>query len=112
MKTRIVNILIGAIIGAALLWLLQPKHVDQSDILKQKDLIYKHRIDSLDRIIVNLAKRDTLWAHTVHMLRIEKFLASQASENYRKKYEKIKNTPVPHLSDDEINRAIKDLYPR
>lgn len=111
MKTRIVNIVLGVVIGVILILFLQPKHIDQSDIIKQKERAYKHRIDSLDVIISNLKKRDSLWDYTVYVLRVDKDKASREAETYRKKYEKIKNARVPvHLDQRQYDSLLSTLF--
>jgi hypothetical protein len=113
MKTRIVDWLLGIVVGIVLLLLLQPKHVNYEDLLKEKDKQYAHKIDSIKYVIDDLKKRDLVWINTVHSLRIEKSLASQRSDLYRKKYEQIKRTPVLlHYTNQQIDSVLAALYPR
>jgi len=114
MKKRLIDGLLGVVIGIIMILLLMPKHEDISDQLKEKDRIYGKKIDSLEYTITVLKTKDKLLLNTIKILRADKSKIIREKELYRIKYERLKNTPVPvsHLNDDQLDSLITTIYTR
>jgi len=114
MKKRLIDGLLGVVIGIILIMLLLPKHEDLTDQLKEKDRVYGKKIDSLQVIIKDIETKDKLLLNTITILRHDKSKAIRERELYRMRYEKLKNTPVPlsHFSDHQLDSLITTLYSR
>jgi hypothetical protein len=114
MKKRLIDGLLGLIIGIILILFLTPKNVDVTDLLKEKDKEYGKQIGDLQKTIKDLETKDKLLLNTITLLRADKSQIVREKEIYRIKYERLKNTPVPisHLSDKQVDSLLAVLYPR
>ena len=114
MKKRLIDGLLGLIIGIILVLFLTPKNVDVTDLLREKDKEYGKQIDDLQNTIKDLETKDKLLLNTITLLRADKSQIVREKEIYRLKYERLKNTPVPigNLNDKQISALIDSLYTR
>ena len=110
MKTRIVDWLLGITIGIVLILLVQPKKVDYTELLKEKDRIHKHRIDSINAIVNKYEKQQLILLKEIELLQIQKSKASAETQRYKHLYEKAKNTPVQRLSVNTIDSLLSKWY--
>ena len=111
MKKRLIDGLLGLIIGIILILFLMPKHEDVSDQLKEKDRYYGKKIDSLSYIINMLETKDKLLLNTIKIMRVDRSKVIREKELYRVKYERLKNTPVlRHYTDQQIDSVLSVLY--
>ncbi len=113
MKKRLIDGLLGVIVGVLLILFLMPKSTGVQDQLKENDKRYKKKIDSLHVIIKDLEKKDILLLNTIKLMRMDRSKMVREKEIYRIKYERLKNTPVLlHYTDEQIDSVLSALYPR
>ncbi len=110
MKTRIADWLLGLVIGIVLILFLQPKHVDYTNIIKEKDRIHKHRIDSISAVVNKYEKQQLILLKEIELLQIQKSKASAETQRYKYLYEKAKNTPIQRLSVNTIDSLLSTWY--
>jgi len=110
MKTRIVDWLLGIVIGIVLILVVQPKRVDYTKLLKEKDRIHKHRIDSISQVVNKFEKQQLILLKEIELLQIQKSKAQSETQRYKHLYEKAKNTPVQRLSVNAIDSTLSAWY--
>lgn len=114
MKKRLIDGLLGVIIGVVLILFITPQHKNVDDLLKAKDKEYAKRIDSLQNKIEKLQTKDQLLLNTIKILRYDKARVIREKEIYRLQYERLKNTPVliGHFNDEQVDSLLSTIYLR
>lgn len=114
MKKRLIDGLIGILIGVVVILFLTPKHEDIGSLLKKKDKEHAEKIKSLNEEAQQLQSKDKLLMNTIQMLMRDKDQIAKEKEIYRKEYERIKNSPVfiGHFTNDQVDSLLSTIYPR
>ena len=103
---KIPYFVILALIGLLLYLYLSDSHKEEISALRAQDEAARATIDSLSREYATLSRRDSiLWEQITASQDSVKAIAIKAKK-YRKKYESLKNRPVPRLSDGQLDSVL------
>ena len=114
MKKRLIDGLLGVVIGIILMLFLMPKHENVDELLQAKDKEHAKEIEALNHTIKQIQTKDLLLLNVIKILRHDKAKVTREKEIYRLKYERLKNTPVPigHLNDKQVDSLLSTIYSR
>jgi len=79
---------------------------DKIKELERQDQQAKSIIDSLKREYSTLSRRDSILWEQIEISHDSAKLFAQQAARYRKKYESLKNRPVPRLSDGQLDSVL------
>lgn len=83
---------------------------DKASDYQKRETVLNRRYDSIQVLQVK-ADLEALRVMTDFNVLLAEFKAQgEVSRKYIKRYEKLKNTPIPHLSDAAIDSALSRLY--
>jgi predicted Holliday junction resolvase-like endonuclease len=82
--------------------------INKSD-LKKKDKTIEAQIDSIEVLRETEKKKDQEWTLIINLTRDSLHDARQEKSKWRKKYEQVKNMPVPAWSDHELDSIIRTV---
>ena len=110
MKNKLISFLLAVLIVALFLFLMLPSAHQKS--LDSKEKVYKKSLDSLKIVLEALSRKDSLYRDQLAKARINQNKAEKKAIYWQLQYEDLKNRPVPHLSDADIDSALLRLYAR
>jgi len=108
---KIQTAVIAALLAILLYIFLQPKKIDTGDLLKEKERQHKARIDSLEKVISVIERKDLALENAIIMERQARQKAINETQAYKRKLRQIESRPSPVLSSEEINEKLELRYP-
>jgi hypothetical protein len=114
MKKRLIDGLLGVVIGIILILFLMPKHENVDELLIAKDKQHAKEIEALNHTIKQLQTKDLLLLNTIKILRYDKTKVIREKEIYRLENERLKKKPIPigNLNDKQIDSLLSTIYSR
>ncbi len=110
MKQRVIDGLLGLVIGVILFMFLSPKNTSAEEALKQRDIQRTEQIKILTKTIRDLETKDKLLLNTITLLRKDRYKAQRETKLYRDRYEHLKSIPMRHYSDSQLDSILFALY--
>lgn len=77
--------------------------------LKKKDKYLEITIDSLRMATTKLADHDSIWSAVVKNQRDTLVIERAKTKQLRIRYEKVKNAPVPHWNDSQLDSLLESI---
>jgi len=106
---QLLSYLVPLIIGALIAWAVIPKDNENKKLLEQEKKRTFIQKDSIDRLQILLARRDTLWTRTHAQDRDSLLMARKQSNYWRNENKKIRSAPVPLYNEHQLDSAVDAL---